>query len=151
MIRRPPRSTRTDTLFPYTTLFRSLDGLNPKTGSSWKRQITPMSSRWQSLRSTNHPTVDYSGGVPRRRPPAQPAWTPNQIVAHNISKARLFRAWTQDQAAEACAPFLGARLSPASWSALERSEEHTSELQSLMRISYAVFCFKNKKTTQNTT
>src|SRR3546814_3482116 len=68
-----------------------LDGLNPKTGSSWKRQITPMSSRWQSLRSTNHPTVDYSGGVPRRRPPAQPAWTPNQIVAHNISKARLFR------------------------------------------------------------
>lgn len=59
--------------------------------------------------------------MPRRRPPAQPAWTPNQIVAHNISKARLFRGWTQDQAAEACAPYLGARLSPASWSALERS------------------------------
>jgi hypothetical protein len=42
-------------------------------------------------------------------------------VAHNISKARLLRGWTQDQAAEACAPYLGARLSPASWSALERS------------------------------
>ncbi len=59
--------------------------------------------------------------MPRRKPPAPPAWTPNQIVAHNIAKARLLRAWTQDQAAEACAPYLGARLSPASWSALERS------------------------------
>jgi hypothetical protein len=59
--------------------------------------------------------------VPRRKRPVSPAWTPNQIVAHNISKARLLRAWTQDQAAEACAPYLGTRLSPASWSALERS------------------------------
>ncbi|MGH9289174.1 MAG: helix-turn-helix domain-containing protein [Acidimicrobiales bacterium] len=59
----------------------------------------------------------------RRKPskPTYPAWTPNQIVAHNIAKARLLRGWTQDQAAGACAPYLGARLSPASWSALERS------------------------------
>ncbi|HEY9562431.1 MAG TPA: helix-turn-helix transcriptional regulator [Nocardioides sp.] len=57
----------------------------------------------------------------KRRAAEQPAWTPNQIVAHNISKARMLRSWTQDQAAEACAPYLGARLSPASWSALERS------------------------------
>jgi hypothetical protein len=53
--------------------------------------------------------------------PAFPAWTPNQIVAHNIARARILRGWTQDQAAEACAPHLGARLSPASWSAMERS------------------------------
>jgi len=60
--------------------------------------------------------------VPRKkRPSARPAWTPNQIVAHNMAKARLFRGWTQDQAAEACEPYLGTRLSPASWSALERS------------------------------
>jgi hypothetical protein len=59
--------------------------------------------------------------VPRRKRPVVPAWTPNQIVAHNISKARLLRGWTQDQAAEACAPYLGTRLSAASWSALERS------------------------------
>jgi transcriptional regulator with XRE-family HTH domain len=59
--------------------------------------------------------------VPRRKRSASPPWTPNQIVAHNIAKARLLRGWTQDQAAEACAPYLGARLSPASWSALERS------------------------------
>ncbi|MEJ7583586.1 MAG: helix-turn-helix transcriptional regulator [Acidimicrobiales bacterium] len=57
----------------------------------------------------------------RRKKLAPPAWTPNQIVAHNIAKARLLRGLTQDQAAEACAPYLGARLSPASWSALERS------------------------------
>src|SRR6478672_2324430 len=56
----------------------------------------------------------------RRKPPVI-TWTPNQIVAHNINKARLLRGWTQDQAAEALAPFLGTRLSAASWSAIERS------------------------------
>src|SRR5262245_58602585 len=53
--------------------------------------------------------------------PTRPSWTPNQIVAHNLAAARRLRGWTQDQAAEACAPHLGARLSPASWSAIERS------------------------------
>jgi transcriptional regulator with XRE-family HTH domain len=59
----------------------------------------------------------------RRKPskPAPPAWTPNQIVAHNLARARMLRGWTQDQAAEACTDYLGARLSPASWSAMERS------------------------------
>jgi transcriptional regulator with XRE-family HTH domain len=57
----------------------------------------------------------------RKKQPAVPAWTPNQIVAHNIAKARLIRGWTQDQAAEACESYLGTRLSTASWSALERS------------------------------
>ena len=60
-------------------------------------------------------------GMPRRKPPATPGWTPNQIVAHNLAKARVWRGWTQDEAAEACAPYLGTRLSPASWSAIERS------------------------------
>src|SRR3546814_7668214 len=78
MIRRPPRSTRTDTLFPYTTLFRSVNGA-------------------------------AAGADPRCR---------------------------------------RARRSVA---ATERSEEHTSELQSLMRISYAVFCLKKKKTHYTTT
>jgi|Tabmets5t2r1_1033131.scaffolds.fasta_scaffold12103_2 Helix-turn-helix domain len=59
----------------------------------------------------------------RRKPskPTLPAWSPNQIVAHNLASARTLRGWTQDQAAEACAPYLGARLSAASWSAMERS------------------------------
>src|SRR3546814_4939420 len=86
MIRRPPRSTRTDTLFPYTTLFRSREGIERLDHGVEDGLVDPLGI-----------------GVAQRR-----------------------------------------RL------ALERtrSEEHTSELQSLMRISYAVFCLK-KKTTQN--
>src|SRR3546814_3233777 len=80
MIRRPPRSTRTDTLFPYTTLFRSTDKRNP--GS----------------------LVDFDLAVERIR--------------------------AGREAADAAG--------------VPRSEEHTSELQSLMRISYAVFCLKKK-------
>jgi hypothetical protein len=57
----------------------------------------------------------------KRARPAARAWTPNQIVAYNVSRARLMRDWTQDQAAEAIEPYLGHRLSNASFSALERS------------------------------
>src|SRR3546814_3658861 len=81
MIRRPPRSTRTDTLFPYTTLFRSL-----------RRD--------------------------RRRCPRGASRGPTRDIAGR---------------------------SPADPGRYARSEEHTSELQSLMRISYAVFCLKKKK------
>src|SRR3546814_1248413 len=96
MIRRPPRSTRTDTLFPYTTLFRSVQ----------------------------KPAVSGLHG-------------PNVLInisfAHHLSfsldmrsdHVRLYRL---------CYPVI-------------RSEEHTSELQSLMRISYAVFCLKKKNNT----
>src|SRR3546814_9417754 len=85
MIRRPPRSTRTDTLFPYTTLFRS------------------------------HPCSETS---PESCPSALPS--------------------------SCCSGFLSCRF-PAWWNPSARSEEHTSELQSLMRISYAVFCLKKQK------
>src|SRR3546814_10680500 len=91
MIRRPPRSTRTDTLFPYTTLFRS------------------SSFAWHDPHSTE--SFSLSGGA----------------------------VWQLSQRALACAPFSG-----------NRSEEHTSELQSLMRISYAVFCLKKKNTRYTT-
>src|SRR3546814_3198811 len=84
MIRRPPRSTRTDTLFPYTTLFRSEDDAEP-----FRDCPVPL------------------GAAAARRP--------------------------------ACLRFHRRRP--------RRSEEHTSELQSLMRISYAVFCLKKKKIT----
>src|SRR3546814_5720031 len=92
MIRRPPRSTRTDTLFPYTTLFRS--------------QHQP-------------------GSRARDRAPASP-------TRHGgADRDRLHR--------------YGSRLErPQGRARDERSEEHTSELQSLMRISYAVFCLKKK-------
>src|SRR3546814_8206096 len=82
MIRRPPRSTRTDTLFPYTTLFRS------------RRGFSQMIDVWGA---------DHGGYVKRMK-----------AAVKALSNGR--------------------------------SEEHTSELQSLMRISYAVFCLKKKKT-----
>src|SRR3546814_3191246 len=101
MIRRPPRSTRTDTLFPYTTLFRSHRGL-----------VTP---------------DDFFQPVGFRR--------------HGRDERRvLFRQFLREQ--------LGAprqRLGHEHRDIGLRSEEHTSELQSLMRISYAVFCLKKKK------
>src|SRR3546814_7326817 len=96
MIRRPPRSTRTDTLFPYTTLFRS--ALLHARRISRRRAAL---SRW---------TGGGAGGVRADR-----------------------RAF----------PNGGADPRP------DRSEEHTSELQSLMRISYAVFCLKKKKREQH--
>src|SRR3546814_5180248 len=94
MIRRPPRSTRTDTLFPYTTLFRSRGDDGGRHGANGHHH-------------TRH----------GRRYGAE---------VHQGSSARRDRS--------------GARR--------RRSEEHTSELQSLMRISYAVFCLKKKKTEQ---
>src|SRR3546814_2462960 len=86
MIRRPPRSTRTDTLFPYTTLFRSQD---------------------QAVVER----IDKIGALEHRTKPAQRKLRGRQAQG-------VFRG--------------------------ERSEEHTSELQSLMRTSYAVFCLKKK-------
>src|SRR3546814_2764866 len=106
MIRRPPRSTRTDTLFPYTTLFRSL---HPR---RWRQHRDP--ARARSARATDAAV----GGRARRAADAAAARQPG------IGRALRARA-------------------PALAGA--RSEEHTSELQSLMRISYAVFCLKKKK------
>src|SRR3546814_3052273 len=93
MIRRPPRSTRTDTLFPYATLFRS----HHVSASAIQRQFQPAGlSPWIRLEPDT----------------AAPGWpsTCGHVVLHR-----------------------------------QRSEEHTSELQSLMRISYAVFCLKKKQ------
>src|SRR3546814_7571282 len=109
MIRRPPRSTRTDTLFPYTTLFRSpLRGARGSAGSE-----TAVGAPWFVM-----PTIDAA-----------------HAFELEFARAKT-RAELADLLYEACA-FMG------------RSEEHTSELQSLMRISYAVFCLK--KTTKTKT
>src|SRR3546814_8152697 len=108
MIRRPPRSTRTDTLFPYTTLVRS-DRPGPSRRLPWP----------------------YAGGV-------------------MLSSARAWASGfsTHAQRFQLSDRSIGTRLPRATamknFSA-SRSEEHTSELQSLMRISYAVFCLKKKK------
>src|SRR3546814_5254002 len=98
MIRRPPRSTRTDTLFPYTTLFRSHPMLTTAVKAARRAGsiITRASNDLGALKVRSKTYNDYVSEV--------------------------------DHAAEAAI----------------RSEEHTSELQSLMRISYAVFCLKKK-------
>src|SRR3546814_9058109 len=99
MLRRPPRSTRTDTLFPYTTLFRS-----PRGQEIEGRHPAGLEKLWHAKGQDLSP----DGG------------------------ATHFRKWQRRRD--------------------DRSEEHTSELQSLMRISYAVFCLKKKKhTTHNFT
>src|SRR3546814_5167787 len=98
MIRRPPRSTRTDTLFPYTTLFRS-----PKEERCFDKLST---NGWEVRHESAPPRSQHRHPLPRRR---------------------------------------AAELRPVRREKPARSEEHTSELQSLMRISYAVFCLKKQR------
>src|SRR3546814_5181853 len=101
MRRRPPRSTRTDTLFPYTTLFRSVLFRARPIAPTGHRQPRP-GARWRSARHARKARIAVAGDRTGRLEDPGREW---------------------------------------------RSEEHTSELQSLMRNSYAVFCLK-KKTNQ---
>src|SRR3546814_9395625 len=109
MRRRPPRSTRTDTLFPYTTLFRSDVGI----------------SRVALIFVDQHETTRIAQLLDRRHG----LHAPEGGDEHGVARRNLV--------------LLDHRA--------RRSEEHTSELQSLMRISYAVFCLKKKNKQQNTT
>src|SRR3546814_8417207 len=108
MIRRPPRSTRTDTLFPYTTLVRSI------------ALIFNTTEGWQSLKDSQ--SVRAS--------------------ALNMKVPSFTTAAGSIAAAEAIEALRGSTLEVRALQS--RSEEHTSELQSLMRSSYAVFCLKKK-------
>src|SRR3546814_10757055 len=121
MIRRPPRSTPTDTRLPYTTLFRSWPLL--KTYPQISRLLNPRRSAGAEPRPLTAVRQRRKAGVSRTRP------CPRKRMAHRVYGA-------QERA----------RNDDADRAAAERSEEHTSELQSLMRISYAVFCLKKKKT-----
>src|SRR3546814_1029434 len=106
MIRRPPRSTRTDTLFPYTTLFRSQYTRCQQERTGRPRRARPASCRFGVVKAASRALKGTSNVAAERSP--------------RVAKSHL------------------------------RSEEHTSELQSLMRISYAVFCLKKKKQNQTT-
>src|SRR3546814_3123012 len=108
MVRRPPRSTRTDTLLPYTTLFRSLARRRPgrlAPGRSFHRRHAPLRARPAIL-----------GRLPGLRERRPVALGDVLVVEDEVEQEHAVR-----------------------------SEEHTSELQSLMRISYAVFCLKKNK------
>src|SRR3546814_4478220 len=124
MILRPPRSTRTDTLFPYTTLFRS----------SSEQRLPPAST---------HPRHGL-GGAGLCAHPADPwsRWGKAVQAPWGIGGRGLSRRVGHP-------PRSAGELSAPPWLGT-RSEEHTSELQSLMRISYAVFCLKKKKYTLET-
>src|SRR3546814_7585839 len=106
MIRRPPRSTRTDTLVPYTTLFRSSNSST----RPCREQKPEVSCQFSPLMSW---TMQLPGQV-RSDGMTRPTPLPERVGAKH-----------------------------------SRSEEHTSELQSLMRISYAVFCLKKKTNEKN--
>src|SRR3546814_7928087 len=123
MRRQPPRSTRTDTLFPYTTLFRSI----------WRAQ-TPQLFRLEllmqalsSCKARGLEVTDEASAMEQHghRPRLVRGSEANIKVTYP-EDLQLAQFWLQQQE--------------------RRSEEHTSELQSLMRISYAVFCLKKKTT-----
>src|SRR3546814_4632721 len=126
MIPRPPRSTRTDTLFPYTTLFRSSPGLpghvlevphknccSPRSGRAYRNPV----------RGLTQPSAVARSGV---------AWALTRSITFHVFSLEIGAVSSIRT------------VSPCLYS-FARSEEHTSELQSLMRISYAVFCLKKKK------
>src|SRR3546814_18319442 len=106
MIRRPPRATRTDTLLPYTTLFRSKGGRHECLDAEAGRQLIGPADDPQHNRKGKRESPTARQQILNRERP-QPALAPGQERNQVL-----------------------------------RSEEHTSELQSLMRISYAVFCLK---------
>src|SRR3546814_7164680 len=124
MMRRPPRLTRTDPLFSYTTLFRSCGRpfIMGSPGGPWQRIGWGESAPRDPSSDRGVAAIDqqFRSGHERR------------FIAGEIYAKR--------------SDFGGIGHTPH-----RRSEEHTSELQSLMRISYAVFCLKKKKTTQKTT
>src|SRR3546814_9018168 len=123
MIRRPPRSTRTDTLFPYTTLFRSF-GARARHRLDMPAMVAGKPPR--------QPVLDHPRGAigALEAVPAGAAQGQRRIAATVEEQQHLLAARQRlvDRGHQR-------------W----RSEEHTSELQSLMRISYAVFCLKKKK------
>src|SRR3546814_10421385 len=115
MIRRPPRSTRTDTLFPDTTLVRSLahGGAGQHEGEEGVGLAEELGDDARDAVADHEGAGDEAGALQRAAP------------HHDVQHDEQHHAFQQR---------------------LVRSEEHTSELQSLMRHSYAVFCLKKKKT-----
>src|SRR3546814_4693999 len=152
MIRRPPRSTRTDTLFPYTTLFRSAQF------STWLHRLTVnlvlgehrLLKRWVTFEESTGDGDDDAGSN------ATAGEHPQQRIGERLDLERalaklpkgartvLMLYDVEGYAHEEIAELTGIAVG-TSKAQLHRSEEHTSELQSLMRISYAVFCLKKQK------
>src|SRR3546814_2684951 len=145
MSRRPPRSTRTDTLFPDTTLFRSQDDFVVCRGDPLRDPVQ-FQSRYEALHIAGGKHAD---DFPVGDGPVLECQLAGRIAVH-LGDGFRQRVVHEDQTAFGPTRLLfhidvGHRPSPVGDDELARSEEHTSELQSLMRISYAVFCLKKKK------
>src|SRR3546814_5166880 len=148
MIRRPPRSTLTDTLFPYTTLFRSIlrevvetagdDSDNPT-------RVSTIAALLCELLETHSVKCDEGGAGEEDRPPH--VISEVHGTSANIDSIASCDIETGTQIYLVLDDGAALRITVEA----VRSEEHTSELQSLMRISYAVFCLKKKTQTQNKT
>src|SRR3546814_10910869 len=131
MIRRPPRSTRTDTLFPYTTLFRSVVAalVSGHSESDLGALVNAVlgGQPGEAERQIANAALDGIAGIP--------------LIRGGLRRLHLMaelRAEVASGQSVACS--IAAKGKSVFW----RSEEHTSALQSLMRISYAVFCLKKK-------
>src|SRR3546814_2905543 len=119
MIRRPPRSTRTDTLFPYTTLFRSKVPVRNLEAQHATLPVQGPPEGIAAARDAEDRRIGARDPDPARDPPGR-----------QRARGRDHADGIEQEARRQCGR--------------ARSEEHTSELQSLMRISYAVFCLKKK-------
>src|SRR3546814_1424366 len=140
MIRRPPRSTRTDTLFPYTTLVRSLHigAANCLRSHSWPCNPRRLDQPAGDFLCGRAPWGCQSVQRPRTVRPCAQSCTPGSAAQRNRAEQRSLAIGydNRTRAGRICLCILTG----------SRSEEHTSELQSLMRTSYAVFCLKKKNT-----
>src|SRR3546814_3443017 len=148
MNRRPPRSTLTDTLFPYTTLFRSTGNPEPVFGADGHHRHAFGPARDHLVQAelggaamlfgtVEHGTVEQGTAIVHAHPVAGLRPRAGALAQHHVLQA----GRRGEHALE--------RLVFGKEVLAFRSEEHTSELQSLMRTSYAVFCLKKKKTTND--
>src|SRR3546814_8893938 len=123
MVRQPPRATRTDTLFPCTTLFRAAWTIANFSKKELRRAVESA-----SYAAGTYPRIEKKGGD-------------SSLLVFALNLGKVLVAKHKDEEGNP------APLDPAFFdNALARSEEHTSELQSLMRISSPVFCLKKKTT-----
>src|SRR3546814_1858387 len=134
MIRRPPRSTRTDTLFPYTTLFRSLD---PQQLRGQRESAAVVEVELEDLFVLAKPDLG--------RPVLRRVVVRRHAAPHRSRTSIVDGAGFVDQHDRTPVAARIGELRLLADQLLFRSDEHTSELHSLMRRSYAVFCLKKKK------
>src|SRR3546814_7255691 len=141
MIARPPRSTLTATLVPYTTLFRSCRRRSGLRGTCARRL--------RSLRSPVRLLRAHLRRATRRRDLPGPAGRGYLRLRRRVRRASRPAPRRGRSRAESTTRYLPSTVPATYRPSPSRSEEHTSELQSLMRTSYAVFCLKNKNQDKN--